>query len=72
MDSKLINLGTCSCGQCLSMDMMLSKTDLKCINCNNEYYVHIDLEPTFTLDEWEQIETVREEISAQELTELPF
>ncbi len=72
MDPKLIKLGNCSCGQCLSMDMMISKTDLKCLNCNNEYYVHIDLEATFTLEEWEQMEAAREKISAEELIKLPF
>ena len=72
MDYRLIILGSCNCGQCITVDMMISPSEVKCINCNLEYLVHMELEPQFTLEEWEQMEAAREEICQEELTRLPF
>lgn len=72
MDNQLISLGNCNCGQVITGDMMISNQQVKCTNCNHEYMVHIELEPSFTLEEWEMMEAARQENCQEQLTLLPF
>ncbi len=72
MDARLIILGPCNCGQCLTMDQMIDTTTAKCFNCNTEFHIHIDMEPLLTIEEWEQQYAGKEIEATDECLFLPF
>jgi len=68
MDTRFIILGSCICGQCLTVEQMIDPSTAKCLNCSAEFHLHIDLEPLLTIEEWEQ----KEVLTADEYLLLPF
>ena len=72
MESYLIKLATCTCGSIITADQMISQDRVRCNNCPAEYEVHIDLTYIPTLEEWEQIESVHGDTTADEWSKLPF